>query len=139
MALDPFTKDNGATRLVPKSHLFDAFPPDDDPEEVQAVEMCSGDVLIFNGNLWHGGGANISGVRRWGLLLHLQGGFINQLFSTIKSYLRNYKTLSTKGKELLGLNSIPPLDEFDRLEAIKDLFDSEAIGSSPQLSLQQLI
>ena len=121
MALDPFTKANGATRLVPKSHLFDAFPPDDDPEEVQAVEMCPGDVLIFNGNLWHGGGANISGVRRWGLLLTFTRWFYKPAFQhdkIISAELQN--SLNQRQKELLGLNSIPPLDEFDRLEAIKD-------------------
>ncbi len=65
--IDPFTEENGATRFVPGSHLAaSATPPPDVsiPHEVQAIGPV-GSVLIFNGQCWHGGGANKSdGVRR---------------------------------------------------------------------------
>jgi len=57
-ALDPFTAKNGATKVWPGSHLWpnDRQPTDEDPC-VQAI-MEAGDAIVFNGALWHAGGAN---------------------------------------------------------------------------------
>lgn len=63
-ALDDFTETNGATRLIPGSHLWEdsRFPH---PEDVviDAV-MPAGSVVFFLGTLWHGGGANRSSSSR---------------------------------------------------------------------------
>ncbi len=70
--LDPFTEENGATRFVPGSHLAaSATPPPDVtvPHEVQAVGPV-GSVLIFNGQCWHGGGANKSDEVRRAVFAH---------------------------------------------------------------------
>lgn len=69
--LDDFTARNGATRVVPGSHLV----PRALPKSMQApgarhpsqvvVEARAGSVLVFNGHLWHGGTLNEeSGPRR---------------------------------------------------------------------------
>ena len=122
IALDPFTEGNGATRLVPKSHLNDAFPIDDVAAKTKVMEMSSGDILIFNGNLWHGGGACKTNERRWGLLLTYTRWFYKPAFQHHVSLSDDFiDSLNRKQKELLGLSSIPPVDEFDRLEAIKDI------------------
>lgn len=57
-ALDTFTVETGATRVWPGSHMWEAdrMPTDDDPS-IQAV-MEAGDAIVFNGGLWHAGGAN---------------------------------------------------------------------------------
>lgn len=59
LALDDFTPDNGATRVVPGSC---AWPPSREPsaEEVHAVSMPAGSLLIYDGAMFHGGGANIT-------------------------------------------------------------------------------
>lgn len=64
--LDDFTPDNGATRLVPGTHLLYgsvpknmADPAAHHPEEV-IVKGRAGSVLIFNGHLWHSGTLNRS-------------------------------------------------------------------------------
>lgn len=57
--LDDFTEENGATVVIPGSHLWDDRMPT--PEESAAVVpavMTRGSVLLFLGTLWHGGGAN---------------------------------------------------------------------------------
>ncbi len=56
-ALDTFTADNGATEVVPGSHLWgdDRIPQARDV--VQAM-MPAGSVLLFAGNLLHRGGAS---------------------------------------------------------------------------------
>lgn len=56
IALDPFTAENGATEVVPGSHLrVDRV----DPETPTAtVEMPAGGLLLWEGALWHRGGGN---------------------------------------------------------------------------------
>jgi ectoine hydroxylase-related dioxygenase (phytanoyl-CoA dioxygenase family) len=76
-ALTDFTAANGATRLVPASHRLD------DPEyggayETVAAEMPKGSVLLWDGALWHGGGANVSDARRTGIAMNYCAGFIRQ-------------------------------------------------------------
>jgi ectoine hydroxylase-related dioxygenase (phytanoyl-CoA dioxygenase family) len=61
-AIDPFTEDNGATVVIPKSHLWDNRRPSDD--QVEKVVMPAGSVLFFVGTLWHGGGANETNAPR---------------------------------------------------------------------------
>jgi len=78
-ALTDFTAENGATRFVPGSHLSDRNPrPFDDEEGARTAEMPKGSVLVFNGSLWHGGGANRSGERRVGIAMNYCAGFIRQ-------------------------------------------------------------
>ncbi len=57
-ALDPFTAENGATKVWPGSHLWEnGREPTQSDASAQAV-MEAGDAIVFNGALWHAGGAN---------------------------------------------------------------------------------
>jgi ectoine hydroxylase-related dioxygenase (phytanoyl-CoA dioxygenase family) len=56
-AIDDFTADNGATVMVPGSHLWDDRTPTADDVRLPAV-MPAGSVVFFVGTLWHGAGAN---------------------------------------------------------------------------------
>lgn len=53
------TKENGATVIIPKSHLWgpDRCPLD---EEAIPAELEIGDAAIFVGNVYHAGGANVT-------------------------------------------------------------------------------
>jgi ectoine hydroxylase-related dioxygenase (phytanoyl-CoA dioxygenase family) len=69
--IDDFTPDNGATRIVPRSHLFRNPPPKAladrrvaHHKDEMVVTGSAGTVLLFNGHLWHGGTQNRSGARR---------------------------------------------------------------------------
>lgn len=62
--LDPFTLENGPTRVVPGSHRWGARPQDaladpmaPHPDEVM-VTGPAGSVVVMNAHLWHGGTAN---------------------------------------------------------------------------------
>jgi ectoine hydroxylase-related dioxygenase (phytanoyl-CoA dioxygenase family) len=69
--IDDFSAENGATRVVPGSHLFTraipkklAQPRAHHPEET-IITGTRGSVLVFNGHLWHSGRTNHSrGPRR---------------------------------------------------------------------------
>jgi ectoine hydroxylase-related dioxygenase (phytanoyl-CoA dioxygenase family) len=56
IALDDFTEANGATRIVPGSHLW--TKPLNPDEDVICAEMPAGSLLVFDGALWHAGGGN---------------------------------------------------------------------------------
>jgi len=76
-AVDDFTRANGATRVVPGSHLFDdATKPA--ASDAQPVEMRQGSVLIFDAALYHGGGANESAGARTAVILGYTLGWLRQ-------------------------------------------------------------
>lgn len=62
--LDDFSKENGATRIVPGTHLKSELPQDvlsdsfaNHPEEL-IINAPAGTVFIFNSHTWHGGTTN---------------------------------------------------------------------------------
>ncbi len=78
-AITDFTKENGATRLVPGSHKSTEFPPPfGDIDGAIAAEMPRGSVLVYNGSLWHGGGANTTRERRVGVAMNYCAGWLRQ-------------------------------------------------------------
>lgn len=66
VAVDDFTSNNGATSIVPDSHLWDATRMPKRNEEMPGV-MPTGSIMYFLGTLWHGGGANNSLTSRLAL------------------------------------------------------------------------
>ena len=56
IALDDFTVANGATLVVPDSHKWDRILNPDEP--TLQIEMKAGSLLVWDGALWHAGGAN---------------------------------------------------------------------------------
>jgi ectoine hydroxylase-related dioxygenase (phytanoyl-CoA dioxygenase family) len=63
--IDDFTPENGATVVIPRSHLWDErLPTADEANDARPIVMPGGSVLVFLGTLWHGGGANRSGTSR---------------------------------------------------------------------------
>jgi ectoine hydroxylase-related dioxygenase (phytanoyl-CoA dioxygenase family) len=69
-ALDDMDASNGATRVIPGTHTSGEDPQSvladvrvDHPDQI-VIEAEAGDVLIVNGNVWHGGTVNTSGKRR---------------------------------------------------------------------------
>jgi ectoine hydroxylase-related dioxygenase (phytanoyl-CoA dioxygenase family) len=77
-ALTDFTEANGATRVVPGSHLADRSPDYGAPYDSIAAEMPRGSVLVWHGSLWHGGGANTTRDRRIGVAMNYCAGYIRQ-------------------------------------------------------------
>lgn len=78
-ALTDFTEDNGATRLLPGTHKSAENPElGRSYEGTVAAVMRRGSVLVFNGSIWHGGGANRTDERRVGIAMNYCAGFIRQ-------------------------------------------------------------
>ena len=64
-AIDDFTEANGATLLMPGSHLLDERDPPSNGT-VAVATMPAGSVLIYDGSLFHAGGANTAQGSRIG-------------------------------------------------------------------------
>jgi ectoine hydroxylase-related dioxygenase (phytanoyl-CoA dioxygenase family) len=77
-ALTDFTDANGATRIVPGSHKWPGVPDSFGKHESVPAEMPKGSVMVYNGSLWHGGGANSTGRRRIGMAMNYCAGYIRQ-------------------------------------------------------------
>ena len=70
--LDDFSAENGGTRVVPGSHKsgLEAPPEGFCVRHVHQSHAPAGSVLVFNGQCWHGGGANRSQRLRHALFGH---------------------------------------------------------------------
>ncbi len=103
-AYSDFTKENGATQIVPKSHKWnkDRIPQQD---EIQYAEMKAGSVLIYAASLLHGGGANITDTPRTGIAIGYCLGWLRQSENQYLTYPPEVaKNFPPKLQELLGYN-----------------------------------
>jgi ectoine hydroxylase-related dioxygenase (phytanoyl-CoA dioxygenase family) len=127
-ALTDFTDDNGATRLVPGSHLADHDPDYGGDYETVPAEMRRGSVLIWHGSLWHAGGANTTDARRVGIAMNYCAGFIrqqeNQQLGIAASTVKGF---SPRLRQLVGYSVyqglIGHIDRRDPVELLGDAGD----------------
>jgi ectoine hydroxylase-related dioxygenase (phytanoyl-CoA dioxygenase family) len=102
-ALSDFEEENGATRIVPGSHLWDHSPEYGKHYESEPAVMRKGSVLIWHGSLWHGGGANRTGERRVGIAMNYCAGYIRQQENQQLGIPREIaKRFSPRLRELVG-------------------------------------
>ena len=101
-AVTEFTKENGATQVVPTSSSW----PDDHrctDEEIAYAEMQPGSVLVYSGSVFHGGGENTTDEDRVGINLTYTLGWLrqeeNQYLSTPPHIA---KDLDPKLQDLIG-------------------------------------
>ena len=126
--LDPMTDDNGATEIIPKSHLWGedavngsvapehfqlkAGDSDEDPgardDAVKAL-MPAGSLMIAKGTLWHRGGANRSSAPRLIITPQYCPGWTRPLENmSLAAPPEVAKTLPVRAQELLGYSIHPP-------------------------------
>lgn len=87
--LDDFTIENGATYLLPGSHLS-PLQPADEVFFKDSVRLTgnAGDVLYFNPRLWHAAGRNNTGEWRHSLSLGMSRPHIKQ-YTDVPASLKN--------------------------------------------------
>ena len=125
-AINDFTKENGATQVVPGSHKWhkDREPL---PEEIAYAEMKAGSVFIYTGSVLHGGGTNVTEQPRLGVFLHYAPSWLrqeeNQYLScppeVAKDFSPELRSLIgySKGGYVLGFFTDPE-DQEGRLESV---------------------
>lgn len=121
IAFDDFTKANGATHLVPFSHTW-TKPVDQSVESIQ-VEMKSGSMVVWDGGMWHAGGANhTQDQERMGLFISHQVSYLRpqeiQLLAVPREVAR---TLPRKLQRLVGYHPFGlGVDGRDPLDVLAD-------------------
>lgn len=103
IALEDFTAENGATRIVPGSHKWE-IGRQPEADELVPAEMSAGSAVIYAGASIHGGGANTTpDQRRRGMHLSYLVGWLRaeeNNFLTVP--LEKVRTLPSRAQELLG-------------------------------------
>lgn len=101
--IDEFTEENGATLVVPGSHLTGRTSR---PEEMVAATGPAGTALIVDGRIWHGTGANTSAdACRIGILAYYSRSYIRQqenMWLSLREDVR--ENLSEQRRALFGLD-----------------------------------
>lgn len=110
-ALDDFTPENGATRLVPGSHRWPVQRrrAQGGEETVPAV-MRAGSAIFYSGRILHGGGANVSGHRRLGVVLTYVRSWLRQQEDFVVTCPPEMaRTFPLRLQEIVGYDVYPPL------------------------------
>ncbi|MFN0096885.1 MAG: phytanoyl-CoA dioxygenase family protein [Dehalococcoidia bacterium] len=107
-AIDDFTEENGATHVIPGSHRW---APERTPEQehpTMRATMPAGSVMIFLGDVFHGGGANATDRPRLGVILEYCVGWIRQQENQYLAVPRDVvRTLPERLQRLLGYDVWP--------------------------------
>lgn len=107
-ALDDFTEDNGATEVIPGSHLWGPEQRPDSRDAVKVV-MPAGSVVVFAGNLVHRGGANVSESTRLAITPQYCLPFLRQIEHMVLAVPPHIAgRYSARVQALLGYNVIDP-------------------------------
>lgn len=122
-AIDAMTEDNGATQVIPRSHLWEKaevsdpdlhqydqgamdveHDPKPHPDAVKAT-MPAGSFMAAKGTLWHRGGANKTDDNRLIVTPQYCSGWARQLENMILATSRDVtRSLPQRVRELMGYN-----------------------------------
>ena len=116
LMVDDFTTENGGTYLLPYSHLCEE-KPDSNKFFSGALQATgkSGDILVFNSNVWHSTGLNTTNKDRRGIPITLSRSFMKQLLDYPRAIgYDKMENFDLKLQQLLGYHSRVPssLDEW---------------------------
>ncbi|MEO8848304.1 MAG: phytanoyl-CoA dioxygenase family protein, partial [Casimicrobiaceae bacterium] len=116
--LDDFTADNGATRMIPRSHVWRRLPAANDPGSVTDAALVTGKagtVVVMNAHMWHGGTANRTDHCRRALHAF---------------YTRNDKPQQQYQKELLRPETIAALTPLQRRVLALDDAENDRLSTA---------
>lgn len=114
--LDDFTEENGATYYLKGSHRCLDFPEEATFFKKASRACCSaGDMILFNGRLFHAAGANMTGRTRHSLTINICRSYMRQRFDFPRLVPKEViDSLGNDGRRLIGMNVRMPasLEEF---------------------------
>lgn len=120
-AIEDFTEENGATEVIPGSHLWGPEHPEERGVAPVKSVMPAGSVVVFDGRTWHRGGAN----RSAGTRLAVSPQYCQPWLRTQESMLliappAVAAAYSPRGRAMLGYSIHPPfLGQVDGMHPLR--------------------
>ena len=130
--LDNANKQNGALRIIPKSHKKLGWPEKyinvmKKHKNEKMINVKAGTIVVANLNLWHGGSNNISGKDRKMIMINIKNRKLPQLINYKKYLSKKVKnTLNDYQKYLLAVRNNDPTQKEDSIgvgKVYKDNFN----------------
>ncbi|MGK9156176.1 phytanoyl-CoA dioxygenase family protein [Acinetobacter radioresistens] len=112
LALSDFTSENGATKVVPGSHLWDDWSRGAEKDQVAQAVMPAGSAMLYTGKTIHGAAANIT-KDQWRFGIHVSfvlGQLTPEEASPITVPWEIAQQHSERVKAMLGYYSIRTFD-----------------------------
>lgn len=120
IAISDFTKENGATLVIPGSQQKDHMPAADYMDKrARALECPAGSIIIFDSTLLHAGGRNTTQQARLGINHQFVRSYVKQQIDYVRALgIEQIEKLSPKAQQLLGhyTRVVTNLDEYYRPE-----------------------
>jgi hypothetical protein len=115
--LEDQTPDTGCTLVVPGSHRSDQYADQTAMSRAIPLPTRAGDIVIWDGRIWHGALGNKTERSRWSLIATFARWWVKQNFDitgTLPQAL--YEALDDDEKAILGYCCLPPRDELERVD-----------------------
>jgi ectoine hydroxylase-related dioxygenase (phytanoyl-CoA dioxygenase family) len=114
LALEKSDENNGCTVCVPGSHLFDYYVKDIEKYNKYNFVLKPGDLMIYDGRLWHSASPNYSDRTRWKFFFGYSRWHIKQTYDYTKNINTEIlKNLKLNQKLILGFHAITKVIDND--------------------------
>lgn len=115
-AIDEFDERNGATIVVPGTHAVESRPSDEYLQRNGVKAVCPrGSMIVFDAQLYHAAGLNVSGSERVGINHQFTRSFFKQQIDYVRALAIEEATqIPERSKQLLGWYTrvVTSLDEY---------------------------
>lgn len=112
VALDKSDENNGCTVCVPGSHLFDYYVKDIEKYDKFNFVLEPGDLMIYDGRLWHSAKANFSNRTRWKFFFGYCRWHLKQTYDYTKNIDTDIlKDLTLNQKLILGFHCVTKIND----------------------------
>lgn len=118
IALEDFSKENGATCYIPRTHLITKIPLRNANYKHKVLNLKKGNMVIFDSGLWHRGGDSTD-KSRWSIF-NYYGPWWMKPYYQFHQMLgeKKIKSLDVNIKKMLHFYSKPPKNDHKRISTI---------------------
>jgi len=118
IALEDFSKENGATCYIPKTHLITKIPKRNFNYKHKVLDLKKGDMVLFDSGLWHKGGESTL-KSRWSIFNYYGPWWMKPYYFFDKMLgKKKFKKLDDNIKKMLHFYSTPPKNDYIRISTI---------------------
>lgn len=118
VALENFSKENGATCYIPKTHLITQIPKRFGKYKHKILNLKKGNMIIFDSGLWHKGGEPTN-KSRWSIFNYYGPWWMKPYYLFDKMLgKKKINSLNKNLKKMLHCYSTPPKSSWERISTI---------------------